>query len=157
MKTHTKIKIAKLLFNILILFGFKRKMFAKRSLINWYLDLSEGIDLSIFLLGSFQGEVVKSIFKTIINYNSRKNSFFSIIDVGSNIGDKSLSLSKKLIDENFHNFKIFSIEPTNYAFKKQIKNINLNPFLKKKLYLLNFSSQKIRKNQKKFIRAGNLI
>jgi len=156
MKTHTKVKIAKLLFNILILFGFKRKMLAKRSLINWYLDISEGIDLSIFLFGSFQGEVVKSIFKTIINYNSRKNSFFSIIDVGSNIGDKSLSLSKKLIDQNFHNFKIFSIEPTDYAFKKQIKNINLNPFLKKKIIPFKFFITKDKIKPKKIYSSWKL-
>ena len=75
---------------------------------------------------------MKSILKTIIHYKGDKNSNFNIIDVGSNIGDKSLSLSKKLIDKNFFDFKIFSVEPTDYAFKKQIKNINLNPNLKKK-------------------------
>ena len=77
MKTHAKVKIAKLIFNILILFGFKKKLFTKKSSINWHLDLSEGIDLSIFLFGSFQGDVVKSIFKTIIDHKSDKNSFFN--------------------------------------------------------------------------------
>ncbi len=138
MKTHAKVKIAKLIFNILILFGFKKKLFTKKSSINWHLDLSEGIDLSIFLFGSFQGDVVKSIFKTIIDHKNDKNSFFNIIDIGSNIGDKSLSLSKKLLNENFYDFKIFSVEPTDYAFKKQMRNINLNPSLKKKILPFKF-------------------
>ena len=138
MKTHSKVKIAKIIFNILILFGFKKKLFAKKSSINWHLDLSEGIDLSIFLFGSFQGKIVKSIFKIISDHKNDKNSFFNIIDIGSNIGDKSLSLSKKLLNKNFFDFKIFSIEPTDYAFKKQIKNINLNPNLKKKILPFKF-------------------
>ena len=138
MKTHSKVKIAKLIFNILILFGFKKKLIAKKNSINWNLDLSEGIDLSIFLFGTFQSKVVKSIFKIITDHKNDKNSFYNIIDIGSNIGDKSLSLSKKLLNKNFFDFKIFSIEPTDYAFKKQIKNINLNPNLKKKILPFKF-------------------
>ena len=138
MKTHTKVKIVTLIFNILIFLGIKKRILIKRNSIKWHLDLSEGIDLSIFLLGSFQGDVVKSIFKTIINYKDNKSSTFNIIDVGSNIGDKSLSLTKKLLNNNLNNFKIFSVEPTNYAFKKQIKNINLNPDLKKKIFPFKF-------------------
>jgi len=137
-KTHSKVKIAKLIFNILILFGFKKKLIAKKNSINWNLDLSEGIDLSIFLFGTFQSKVVKSIFKIITDHKNDKNSFYNIIDIGSNIGDKSLSLSKKLLNKNFFDFKIFSIEPTDYAFKKQIKNINLNPNLKKKILPFKF-------------------
>tara|TARA_X000001036_G_C20529431_1_gene745601 strand:+ start:102 stop:950 length:849 start_codon:yes stop_codon:yes gene_type:complete len=156
MKTYTKVKIAKLIFNILILFGFKKKILIKRSSIKWYLDLSEGIDLSIFLFGSFQGDVVKSILKTIIHYKGDKNSNFNIIDVGSNIGDKSLSLSKKLIDKNFFDFKIFSVEPTDYAFKKQIKNINLNPNLKKKIFPFKFYISKDKLKPKKIYSSWKL-
>lgn len=134
MKTNTKIKIAKLISKILIFCGFKKKFFIRRRSINWYLDLSEGIDLSIFLFGSFQGDLVKSIIKIIVNHKNNKSLFFNIIDVGSNIGDKSLSISKKLLNKKFYNFKIFSIEPTDYAFQKQIKNFNLNPNLKKKIF-----------------------
>ena len=90
------------------------------------------------MFGSFQGDLVKSIFKTIIDHKNDKNSFFNIIDIGSNIGDKSLSLSKKLLNENFYDFKIFSVEPTDYAFKKQMRNINLNPSLKKKILPFKF-------------------
>ena len=63
----------------------------------------------------------------------KDNFFFNIIDIGANIGDKSLSVTRNLLDKNFSNFKVFSIEPTEYAYRKQIKNINFNPKLKKKI------------------------
>ena len=135
MKTSSKIKLAKFMFNILIFLGIKKNLIVQRKLINWKLDLSEGIDLSIFLFGSFQGRVIDSIFKFIF---SHKNYRYDIIDIGSNIGDKSLSLSNKLLENKFYNFKIFSIEPTDYAYKKQVSNINLNPKLKKKISLFKY-------------------
>ena len=132
MKTYTKIQIAKFISFTLRFLRFKKKIFVRRKLINWCLDLSEGIDLSIFLFGSFQANVTDSIYKNIISSKLKKKQSINIIDVGSNIGDKSLTLANKLINKKISNFKIFSIEPTYYAFKKQIRNINLNPSLKKK-------------------------
>ena len=148
MKTDTKVKIAKFIFNTLAFFGFKKKKLVKKNLINWNLDLSEGIDLSIFLFGSFQGKIIKSIVNFILKNKTKTNKTFYIIDIGSNIGDKSLSLARNLIDKKINNFKIFSIEPTEYAFKKQLKNLNLNPNLKKKISLskLYISNTNTRKN-----------
>ena len=71
------------------------------------MDLSEGIDLSIFLFGSFQGKIVKSIVNFIVKNKTKTNKIFNIIDIGSNIGDKSLSLARNLIDKKIKNFKIF--------------------------------------------------
>ena len=71
MKTKTKIFIAKIIFNILIFLGFKKKNLVKRNSIFWKLDISEGIDLSIFLLGSFQNKLVKSMSDYILNYKKR--------------------------------------------------------------------------------------
>ena len=88
-------------------------------------------------------KLILSIFK-FIKKERNKFDYFNIIDVGSNIGDKSLSLTKKLLDNGINNFKIFSIEPTDYAFDKQIKNIQLNPKLEKKIsnYKIFISSKK---------------
>ena len=148
MKTSSKILIAKIIFKILIFLGFKKKTVVKRNNIKWNIDISEGIDLSIFLFGSFQPQLVKSINRYILD-NKFNNTFFNIIDIGSNIGDKSLSLSSSLLKSNFSNFKIFTIEPTDYAFKKQISNINLNQNLKKKIFLYkNFISYKKNKPKK---------
>ena len=133
MKTITKVTIAKLIFNFLIFFGFNKKTIVKKKTIIWNLDLSEGIDLSIFLFGAFQQGVVKSINEHILKDKNSNNNFFNIIDIGANIGDKSLTLAQSLLSKNFNHFKIFSIEPTDYAFKKQINNIKLNPNLNKKI------------------------
>ena len=81
MKTITKVTIAKLIFNLLIFFGFNKKIITKKKSILWNLDLSEGIDLSIFLFGSFQREVVNSIYNYIFNFKKSKETFFNIIDI----------------------------------------------------------------------------
>lgn len=136
-KTKSKVVIAKVIFKCITFFGIKKNILVKRNSIKWSLDLSEGIDLSIFLFGSFQGDIIKSIKNFIFNKNKKIN-YYDIIDVGSNIGDKSLSLSKTLLKKNFNNFKIFSIEATDFAFNKQIKNISLNPVLKKKISIFKY-------------------
>ena len=86
--------------------------------------------MSIFLFGSFQSEITDSIVKFI---SRKKKLRYNIIDIGSNIGDKSLTLTHKLLKNNINNFKIYSIEPTDFAYDKQIKNLDLNPKLKKKI------------------------
>lgn len=130
MKTNTKIFIAKIIYFFLSFFLLKKILLIRRNGINWSLDLSEGIDLSIFLFGSFQSKITDSIVKLI---SKKKKLRFNIIDIGSNIGDKALTLSHKLIKKNIQNFKIYSIEPTDFAYNKQIINLNLNPKLKKKI------------------------
>ena len=65
MKTIYKIKIAKIIFNILMFFGINQKQPIYRSAIKWNLDLSEGIDLSIFIFGSFQNDISSSILKLV--------------------------------------------------------------------------------------------
>ncbi len=132
MKTSIKIYITRILYYILIFFRVKKNILVSRKSIKWHLDIPESIDLSIFIFGSFQRSVVQSIVNFIFKEKNKLKSSFTIIDIGSNIGDKSLFLAKNLLDRNFTNFDIFSIEPTNYAFKKQLRNINLNPKLKKK-------------------------
>ena len=170
LKTSFKIEVAKIISKTLLLAGFKKINLYSRSDIKWKLNLSEGIDLSIFLFGSFQVNVVEALIKVINILNKKKGKYFNIIDVGSNIGDKSLLLSKKLIKLGIKNFKIFSIEPTSYAFQKQKINLNLNRELKKKISLYNcfisnkkkkpkstYSSWELNSNQKKHkIHKGTL-
>ena len=170
LKTSFKIGIAKLISKTLLLIGFKKINIYNRSEIKWKLNLSEGIDLSIFLFGSFQINVVEALINLINILNKKQGKYFNIIDVGSNIGDKSLLLSRKLIKLGIKNFKIFSIEPTSYAFQKQKINLNLNKILKKKISLykyfisnnkkkpkMTYSSWELNSNQKKhYIHKGTL-
>ena len=143
MKTNTKIFIAKVIYFFLSFFLLKKNFLIIRNSINWNIDLSEGVDLSIFLFGSFQSEITDSIVKLI---SRKKKLRYNIVDIGSNIGDKSLTLTHKLLKKNINNFKIYSIEPTDFAYNKQIKNLDLNPKLKKKISIFKSFISKKKKN-----------
>ena len=96
MKTIYKIKIAKVIsFFLLKFFKFKQFKTVHRKDINFKLDLKQGIDLSIFIFGSFQKKIVDVLTKIVLR--DKVNTNFSILDIGSNIGDKSLSLTRNLL------------------------------------------------------------
>ena len=137
MQTSKKIILAKILsFILLKIFKFKVTQIVNRKGINYKLNLRQGIDLSIFIFGSFQNKITNILTKIILN---KKNFFFfSVLDIGSNIGDKSLSLAKNLLNRKIKNFLIYSIEPTEFAINKQKKNLNLNKELKKKIRISPF-------------------
>ena len=67
-----------------------------------------------------------------------------------------MSIARKLLEKNFSNFKVFSIEPTDYAYKKQIKNINFNPELKKKIFLFKYFISNKKKKPKKIYSSWSL-
>ena len=123
MQTKNKILIGGIISKI-ICFFLSKKQFVKRNGISWQLDLTEGIDLSIFLFGSSEKKIVtlRKIF------NSDKKLIF--LDIGANIGSVSLPLAKL-----FNNALIYSIEPTNYAFNKLYKNLSINKNLKKQILI----------------------
>jgi len=121
MKTKYKIFIAKLLF-IFFSFLIKTKFICKRNNINYNLNLEEVIDLYIFIFGKFESEIVDTALK--LNLSKKK----IIIDIGANIGAQTLQFANQ-----FKYSIVYSIEPTNYAYKKLINNLELNPFLYKRI------------------------
>lgn len=132
MKTKYKILIAKFISKILTFF-YKNNILVKRGGINWCLDLNEGIDLSIFLFGKFESSI------TQISKHLIKDKKIDIIDIGSNMGVHSLNLAKE-----FLNSKIYSIEPTDFAFNKLLKNLSLNKKIKNiKAFQYFISSKKL--------------
>ena len=136
MKTKYKIQIAKIISFFLKPF-FKKNQIHIRNKIKWMLDLNEGIDLSIFLFGTSEKKIenLKQLFKS--------DAKLIIIDIGANVGSISLPLAKI-----FNKSKIFAIEPTNYAFKKLTKNLNLNNDLKKNIFLNQLFLSKTKKPSK---------
>ena len=100
---------------IIIFFLGKFKVRVKRNQIDWELDLREGIDLTIFIFNNFEKSILE-ISKKLIGIKK-----IDIIDIGSNMGVHTLNFAKQ-----YKNSKIYSIEATNFAFDKLIKNINLN-------------------------------
>lgn len=125
--TSQKIFLASIISKSLIVFFGSEKKIIKRNNINYKIDLNEGVDLGIFLNVNLEGKIFN--LTKLLN----KNKKFNLIDIGANIGSVSLPLAKI-----FFKSSIFSIEPTYYAYKKLITNINLNPYLKERIKTLNF-------------------
>lgn len=91
---------------------------SKRHGIRWDLDLREGIDFSIWLLGSFEPATVRC-------YQGLVKAGDTVLDIGANIGAHSLPLAKVVGAQG----KVIAFEPTDYAFAKLTRNFSLNPEL----------------------------
>ena len=123
MKTKYKILIAKIISKCLTSFMSKNQIVTRNG-IKWNLNLEEGIDLSIYLFGTSEKKIF-NLTKLLL-----KKDDLTIIDIGANIGSVSLVMAKI-----FNNSRIFSIEPTNYAYQKLCRNLDLNENLKKNISL----------------------
>ena len=126
LSTKRKIFIAKKLSQSLLFFrrmlGLSDQFVCARRGINWHLNLNEGIDLSIYLLGGFEVD-------TLNRYQKMINPGDIVLDIGANIGAHTLPLAALVGNTG----KVYSFEPTKYAFSKQIRNIDLNPELKNRI------------------------
>ena len=88
----------------------------------------------------------KKLFNIKKYINQKKK--FNIVDIGSNIGSVTLPLANI-----FKKSKVYSIEPTVYAFEKLKENINLNPNLKKRIKTFNYFISK-KKNKIEFVHSS---
>ncbi len=119
--TAFKFKIATIIYKILTALGLKKQRIIQRNGIKFDIDLAEGVDLSLFLFGSFQKNVTQSK-----QFNLPNNAI--IIDVGANIGSIALPLAQACPQG-----KIYAFEPTDFAFKKLQRNIQLNAHLERRI------------------------
>jgi len=115
--TKIRVYVARLIYFILKLLCLKKQRLIRRNGINYKIDLSEGIDLSLFLFGDFQ----KYIYDNQILRLSKDSVVF---DVGANVGDMTLKFAE-LVPQG----KVYAFEPTHYAFSKLKQNLSLNPAL----------------------------
>jgi FkbM family methyltransferase len=90
----------------------------RRRRVNWTLDLREGIDFSIWLLGAFELATVRA-YERIVRPGD------VVLDIGANIGAHALHLARAVGAGG----KVWAIEPTDYAIGKLRANIALNPNL----------------------------
>ncbi len=145
MKTKHKILFAKVLYFLLSILISKNIIKIKKNRINWELDLSEGIDLSVYLFGKFEYEIITTIAKHKL---SKKPIFF---DIGANVGVQTLQLGEYFKDSIIHSF-----EPTNFGYNKMKKNISLNPSLRKKIFINQTFLTNKKKIPKKIYASWNL-
>lgn len=87
----------------------------KRSGLNWLLDLREGIDFAIWLLGGYEPELSK-FYERIIPTGA------TVLDVGANIGAHTLRLARSVGPAG----KVHAFEPTGFAMEKLKRNLALN-------------------------------
>ena len=91
----------------------------RRGGIEWCLDLSEGIDFSIYLLGAFERSTHAALQKLIRPGDT-------VFDVGANIGAHTLGIARSVGPTG----SVYAFEPTDVAFGRLKRNLALNPELK---------------------------
>jgi FkbM family methyltransferase len=138
LNTSQKISIARFLSKATVsarrLCGLSLTPVVTRSGIQWSLDLKEGIDLSIYLLGGFEP-------RTLQRYKSLIREGSVVLDIGANIGAHTLPLAQLVGAAG----SVIAFEPTHYAFEKLKINMGLNPLL----------SDRITANQRMLVRSSN--
>jgi FkbM family methyltransferase len=90
----------------------------ERSGVRWHLDLNEGIDFAIYLLGAFEPDLLRY-------YTPHLRAGDVIVDIGANVGAHTLHFARLVGGTG----KVIAIEPTNFALGKLKRNIALNPAL----------------------------
>jgi len=127
LKTKQKIALANLVQSLVM--GIRRLRgqgaiaAVRRSDVWWELDLREGIDFSIWLLGSFEPGTVRCYQRTV-------NDGDVVLDIGANIGAHTLLLARAVGSAG----KVYAFEPTDYAYAKLLKNCSLNPDLSGRIH-----------------------
>lgn len=105
-------------------FGGRDQVRARRSGVNWDLDLREGIDLTIFTLGAFERDTLKTLEALV-------RSGATVLDVGANIGAHTLHLARLVGEKG----RVIAFEPTDFAIAKLRANLHENPELEKRVDL----------------------
>jgi FkbM family methyltransferase len=121
-RTKTKIRIAHAAQRVVMaartLLGQGPIARCRRDGLTWQLDLREGVDFSVFLLGRFEPDLIAA-YKRLIAKGS------TVIDIGANIGTHTLPLAAQVGPTG----RVVAVEPTLYAFKRLVEHVNLNPDL----------------------------
>lgn len=122
LNTSQKVLIARLLSRVVVFArrfsGASSTVVARRGGVVWSLDLKEGIDLSIYLLGGFEP-------RTLRRYKELIAEGFVVLDIGANIGAHTLPIAQLVGEAG----KVIAFEPTKYASDKLLNNVRLNPNL----------------------------
>lgn len=119
LNTAQKIALAKTLHHGIMFFrrmaGRSAETEVTRGGLRWHLNLNEGIDFSIYTLGSFEPATIK-LYETLVKPGD------VVLDIGANIGAHTLPLAR-LVGETG---QVIAFEPTSFAIHKLVANLSLN-------------------------------
>jgi FkbM family methyltransferase len=122
MKTTHKIGAARIVYQAVhagrALLGHGDREIVVREGITYDLDLSQGIDFAIYLAGIFERNTAVALRRLV-------EPGALVLDIGANIGAHTLRLAK-LVGPNG---RVLAFEPTDFAFNKLRRNLELNPTL----------------------------
>src|SRR5271166_1677150 len=120
--TKTKVSLAGLAYKFIStgrkLLGKNDSAIVERDGIRYHLDLNEGIDFSIYLLGAFEPGTQKTLQELV-------KSGDVVFDIGANIGAHTLGIAKSVGSSG----RVYAFEPADFAFAKLKRNLALNPEL----------------------------
>jgi FkbM family methyltransferase len=113
--TATKVAIARVVSTTLVRLGVRTRRQIRRHGLTFDVDIREGIDLSLFLFGSFERDILATI-EALVEPDG------IVIDVGANIGALTLPVAEYLAHGH-----VYAVEPTDIAFARLRQNVVLNP------------------------------
>ena len=126
LSTAAKIRIARMMYLVLhglrLPFGGKDRVQVRCRGVMWNLDLREGIDLTIYVLGAFEPDTLAAL-ESLVRPGA------TVIDVGANIGAHTMHLAR-LVGEGG---RVIAFEPTDFAIEKLRKNLQANPGLERRV------------------------
>lgn len=122
MKTTHKIAAARIIYHVVHagrkLLGRTDRTIAVRDGITYDLDLSQGIDFAIYLGNIYERQTRVALRKLVARAGL-------VLDIGANIGAHALHLAQ-LVGPNG---RVMAFEPTDFAYRKLSRNLELNPSL----------------------------
>jgi FkbM family methyltransferase len=122
MKTTHKIAGARAIYRVVragrSILGRSDRQVVVRDGVTYELDLSQGIDFAIYLANVYERQT-KAALRQLVSPASL------VLDIGANIGAHTLHLAQ-LVGPNG---RVIAFEPTDYAFRKLRRNLELNPQL----------------------------
>jgi FkbM family methyltransferase len=122
LKTVHKIALAKILYRTVSVarsaVGRSDTIVTSRRGLVYELDLSECIDLAIYIFGAFEPARSAALAR-------RVKPGMTVLDIGANIGGHTLHLADAVGAAG----RVYAFEPTAFAFAKLLRNLSLNPRL----------------------------
>jgi FkbM family methyltransferase len=122
MKTAHKMAAARIAYyavrGVRAMMGRTDRQIAVRDGLTFDLDLAEGIDFSIYLGGMFERNTALALGRLV-----KPSSL--VLDIGANIGTHTLRLARQVGPQG----RVLAFEPTEFAFRKLRRNLDLNPAL----------------------------